>query len=133
MATLDRQGILSAARLGLRRVELPAGKGTIFVRGLSLRERDDLDRSAFAPGQPLGDIRVQLLLRALCDEGGARLFADGEADAVAALDAGILQPAFLAAAELSGVRESDVEDLAKNSAGGPGDGSPSGSPTASGA
>lgn len=122
-----RDGILDVAKLGIREVTLGRGLGTVYVRGLSLREYDGFEMVVTeAKRSGLITLRAELLVRTLCDERGARLFADGDVEALAGLDQVALEPAFQAAAELSGLRE-DVE----NSPGGPGGGSSSGSPTAS--
>jgi hypothetical protein len=125
---LTKDGILDVTTLGIREVTLARGLGTVCVRGLSLREYDGFEMVVTeAKRGGLITLRAELLVRTLCDEKGARLFADGDVEALATLDQVALEPAFQAAAELAGLRE----DVGKNSPGGPGGGSSSGSPTAS--
>jgi hypothetical protein len=125
---LDKLAILDIARLGIREVTLAADRGTVFVRGLTLREYDGFETAITeAKRRGLTTVRAELLVRTLCDESGARLFSDEDTEALAALGQDVLEPAFQAAAKLSGL----TEDVGKNSPSGPGGGSSSGSPTAS--
>jgi hypothetical protein len=125
---LTKEGILGVATLGIREVELARGLGTVHVRGLSLREYEGFEL-AVTEARKLGltNLRAELLARTLCDENGARLFADGDVEAVGALDHVAFEPAFQVALELVGLQEG----VGKNSPSGLGGGSSSGSPTAS--
>lgn len=129
MPVLTRDGILGLAKLGLREVELDDGQ-TVYVRGLSLREYDGFE-VAVDGGRRAGrhNVRAELLVRTVCDAEGGRLFSDGDVELVAELAQTVLEPAFRVAAELSGLAETS----GKNSPSGPDGGSPSGSPTDSGA
>ncbi len=125
---LTKAQLLDAARLGIREVALPGGRGSVFVRGLSLREYDGFETAVTeAKKRGLPTVRAELLVRTLCDEAGARLFGDSDTDALAALGQDVLEPAFQAAAALAGL----ADDVGKNSPSEPGGGSSSGSPTGS--
>ena len=125
---LTKEGALGVTTLGIREVALARGLGSVYVRGLSLREYESFE-IAVSEAKKLGltTLRAGLLVRTLCDEKGVRLFADGDIEAVGALDHIAFEPVFQVALELVGLRE----DVGKNSPSGLEGGSSSGSPTAS--
>jgi hypothetical protein len=127
---LSRDQLLQAMPLAVERVDLPAFGDTVFVRELTLGERDRFEERILT--KPAPDYRAELLVRSLCEENGKRLFTDGETELFKDLGAARLQPAFATAMRLSALRTSDLEELAKNWQGGPGDASSSDSPSGSG-
>ena len=116
---MDRAAIL-ALRTRTEPVEVDGL--TFHLRGLTARERDAFEASLFAGSgaarsPSLENIRARLLVRALCDPGGVRIFRDDEAEAVGAMPAEIADRLFSAAQRLSGITRADVEDLRGNSSG----------------
>jgi hypothetical protein len=127
---LTRDALLSgAASLTIERVELPALGDAVFVRELTLAERDRFEQIVLTETNP--DYRAELLVRSLCDEAGKRLFPDADAKLLHDLGAARLQPAFATAMRLSALRTSDLEELTKNWQGEPDGASSSGSPATS--
>jgi hypothetical protein len=108
--------------LKIERVNVVDLSEPVYIRSLTGRERDAFESACF---QQRGktrvlnteNIRAKLLCRALCDEKGARLFADTEVDAVGDLPAAVLDELFTIAQRLSGLSSNDVEELAGNSEG----------------
>ena len=60
------------------------------------------------------NIRAKLLVRAICDEAGARIFSDAEENDLGTIPADILDSLFTVAQKLSGLGASDLEDIAGN-------------------
>ena len=127
---LTRDQLLQAMPLAVERVDLPAFGDAVFVRELTVSERDKFEEILIT--RPAPDYRAELLVRCLCDQEGKRLFTDGETELFKDLGAARLQPAFATAMRLSALRTSDLEELAKNWQGEPGDASSSDSPSGSG-
>lgn len=120
MSVLSREELLRlAGNLRVSKVELP-GIGHVFVRGLTLAERDKFEASLLRGGElEIRDVRATLLTLSICDEHGRRLFADHEAEIVGQLPAELLQPAFEEAMRLSALTGEAVAELKKSAEGGP--------------
>jgi hypothetical protein len=127
---LTRDQLLQARPLAVERVSLPAFGDAVFVRELTVSERDGFEGKVYAAPSP--DFRGELLARSLCDEAGKRLFEDDEVKCLVSLGAAAMQPAFMVAMRLSALRVSDLEELLGNSIGEAVGGSSSVSPSGSG-
>lgn len=101
---------------GLRkplRVSVPEFDGELYVRVLTVGERDAYENLWLTRGQGgVKDFRSQLLCRVLCDENGARIYTDADVAEVAALDGSILSRVFDIAAAHNKLTEKDVRELA---------------------
>lgn len=113
---LGRDDILGRDDLPRQLVAVPEWGGEVWVRTLTAAERDAWEASIVGDGgaRDLGNLRARLAARAMCDESGARLFADADAEALGCKSAVALGRVYDVAARLSGVREDDVERLEKN-------------------
>jgi len=117
---LTREAILQASDIQTEDVEVPEWGGTVAVRGLSGRGRDDFEASVMVGKGKNRDINVRNFrakLVALCcvDEQGVRLFSDEDVKALGDKSAGALTKVFDVASRLSGLSKEDEEDLTKNS------------------
>ncbi|WP_265560939.1 phage tail assembly chaperone [Streptomyces hygroscopicus] len=117
---LSRDQILNASDLTIREVPVPEWGGTVHLKALTGRERDAweasnriLRGSDWIP-QPVG-ARARLLVRAIVDETGQRIFEDKDAAALGEKSGSVIDRLFDIAAELSGVQDSAVEEAAGNS------------------
>lgn len=126
-----RDQILQADDLERQEVEVPEWGVSVWVRGLTSAERDDYESELLEITED-GDkvlhrenARAKLLVRAVVDEDGNRVFGDEDVEALGEKSGRATDRLFDVAQELSGVTEEDVEELAGNSPGGPGEGSPS--------
>jgi hypothetical protein len=119
---LSRDDILKADDIETEEVEVPAWGGTVLVRGLSGKERDNYesscmqDRGKQGMVRVLANIRAKLVVRCLVDEDGNRLFADADANALGEKSAAALDQLFDVAARLSRLSDGDIEELGKDSA-----------------
>ena len=120
---LTRDAILSASDLVTERVEVPEWEGYVIVRSLTGAERDKFEMSTLR--QKKGNIetdlgkmvnfRSRLVSLTAVDEDGARLFSDSDIELLAAKNASAINRIFDVSRRLSGLSETDVEDLEKNS------------------
>lgn len=123
-AGLSKDAILTADDMRIEAVAVPEWGGTVFVRSLSGTERDSfeaaiLQRNGSDTSVNYRNMRARLAVLALCDRDGNRLFTDGDMAAVGSKSAAALQRVFDAASRLNGLSKDDVDELAKNSEGGP--------------
>ncbi|HYM22018.1 MAG TPA: hypothetical protein VEU08_02380 [Vicinamibacterales bacterium] len=117
----QRDLLLAAVSLPREAVSIPELGETFTVQGMNGLQRDDFEASLFsttANGRrrvfTSANIRAKLLVRCVIDpETGDRLFSDGDADAVGQIRADVLDRLFAVAQRLSGIRDEDVEALAK--------------------
>jgi hypothetical protein len=116
---MTKDSILAAADMTTETVECPEWGGPVHVRTLSGTERDAFEASMLdAKGKGasnLANIRARLLVRALCDDSGNRLFADADADALGRKSAKVLDRLFDVAQRINGLGAKDVEALQGNS------------------
>lgn len=121
---LTRDQILGAQDLRREEVQVTEWGGSVFVRGLTGKERDAYEESLM---QGRGKIdyrnaRAKLLVLCLVDENGERIFQADDADLLGEKAGAVLDRLFSVATRLSGLTPGDVEELLGNSGGGGGGG-----------
>lgn len=118
MAILKREQILSADDLKRESVSVPEWGGEVLVRTMTGAERDAFE-AAIGGGKArqvnTANIRARLVALTVVDEAGARLFADGDMEALGRKSAAALDRCFSVAMRLNGLSAKDVEELEKNS------------------
>lgn len=116
MGLLTKSAILGAADLKHEDVEVPQWGGTVRVRMMSGRERDEF-RSALAEEGtvPVGRFSAALLAATCVDEGGVRLFTMEDMEALQAKSAKSLDAPAAVAMRLNGLGGAAVEEAVKNS------------------
>ncbi len=123
--------ILAADDLPRESVVVPEwGGAALFVRTLTGTERDAFEtRLAVArqkPGAAPADFRAALLVLALCDEAGKRLFDDADVRALGKKSSKVLDRLVGIAMRLSGIGKKAQEEAEGNCEATPGDASSSG-------
>ena len=98
---LDRESFLKAATLNRREVKLADGS-SVWVREMTAAEVSEFVRIQ----KKDGDIITHAILSTLCDEDGNKLLQKTDAEAVAALPAGMANTILNAGLEVSGLTES---------------------------
>ena len=142
MEFFSKEELIAAAskpQLPCEPVELTINGVTksVWVQGMSGKERDSWERSLFVGKGKRRDIntenvRAKLAVRCLVNKpGGHRLFEDSEAIIVGNLPAAVLTPIYEKAQRLSGVSDEDIEEIKKFSETADGSDSPSHSPLVS--
>jgi hypothetical protein len=128
---LDRDAILKAAALKTEDVPVPEWGGSVLVRELRARERDEWEASlAVQRGRQMvpdvSNMRAKLAARIIVGADGEPLFTQQDVAALGELSAAPLDRIFEVASRLSGLNPADLEEKAKNSGTAPSGGSASG-------
>lgn len=119
LGLLTKAQILGAADVLVEDVEVAEWGGVVRVRGLSGSERDAFEAdSILRKGRDvrmnMKNLRARLVAMTVVDEAGERLFGFGDVEALGGKSARALDRVFGVAMRLSGLRDEDVEELAKN-------------------
>lgn len=137
---LSRTDILDADDLLFEDVEVPEwGDGIVRMRGLTAEERDEYEASVVKTNTTRGrggrskvdvrvdtrNIRAKLVSRCAVDGDGKRLFSDSDVQRLGKKSGKALQRCFSVAQRLSGITDSDIEEMVKNSETAQDDDSPS--------
>jgi hypothetical protein len=120
MALLTRDEILQVQDLPTEQVHVPEWGGDVLVRALTGAERDMFEQSIVEQRgrntrMNLQNIRAKLVALTVVDEQGNRIFKDEDVKWLGNKSAAALDRIFEVAQRLSGLRDEDVEELAKNS------------------
>lgn len=119
---MNKQDILGKADVKIEQVRVAPWDADLFVRSLSGEERDALEASTLTgvlgpEGQALTDMknfRSKLLVLAICDEQGNRIFASEDTEALGKKNGEALDILFKVAARLSGITREAVKEAEKN-------------------
>ena len=109
--------IKDADKKNLLPVEVPEWGLTVYIKQLTVGERDSFEAEAFAArkGDGLMDNpRSKFLVRTICDESGEVLCKPDEFAKLASLSSKPMERLFEAAQKHNSLTDSDVEELAKN-------------------
>lgn len=118
MTDLSREAILGAVDLKTVPVQVPEWGGTVYVRSLSGREREQIEYRQVEDRQskdPKRNFRGLILAFCLSDAAGKPLFTAADAEMLGAKAAKAVERVFEAALKLNGFGAGDVEELEKNS------------------
>lgn len=116
-----RDQVLQNAKLQIEPVEIPEWNLTIWVRELTVDERDQMiasqasfdNQGEMQDFDPRGIVALLFTLTA-CDENGDRLFNDDETSIVADLPVGGVDRVFEVAQRINRLRKSDVDEAVEN-------------------
>ena len=113
---LTKDQILQAKDARMEEVKVPEWEGSVFVRSLTGRERDQLEAEILqTPGKKnMENLRSKLIALSAVDEKGNRLFELKDAVALGEKNARALDRIFAVAQRLSGLTAKDMEELTKN-------------------
>jgi hypothetical protein len=117
MARLNRDQILEADDLKTEEIEVPEWNGSVVVRELRGRERDAFEEGSLDKQRNLKmtNMRARLVALSVVDEDGKRMFTAKEAELLGDKSATALNKLFEVSCRLSGITDSDVDELEKNS------------------
>lgn len=125
---LTAEEIFNLADRPIERVDFPKhipgwGGRHLYVRSIGSDERDHYDLSfSDDKGKLKKDkrgIRSKLVALCACTKAGARLFSDGQAEALGTRCAAAMDVIYEKARKLNGMSDADVEELAGNSGAAP--------------
>lgn len=136
MGLLGREQILKADDVVVEEVAVPEWGGSVRVRGLTGRQRDEfeasmIERRGKRSVPNVDNIRAKLVAKCCVDESGQRLFTDADAGALGDRSGAALDRVYEVAARLSGIGDEDLEELTEDFGSPSGDSSPSVSPSVS--
>lgn len=115
MPALTRDQILSADDLGLLKVSVPEWGGDVYIRVMSVGERDAYENEWIRKKDTgVDDFRTKFLVRCLVDEKGQRLFDNGDVSKLSSKSAKVMNRVWQAAMEHNNLSDADIEELAKN-------------------
>ena len=119
MSYLTRDAILKVDDLPFEDVEVSEWGGTVRVRGLTGAERDAFEAEMVElRGKKarfnMQNFRAKLVVRSVVDRQGERLFSHQDAEPLGKKSAAALQRVFEVAQRLSGLTDTDVEELVGN-------------------
>jgi len=116
MKELTASEILGMEDITEELVDVPEWKGTVRVRGLTGRERDAYEASLLEQRgrntrANLQNARAKLVMLSVRNVDGSRMFNEAQIGELSAKSAAALNRVWKKAMELSGMNESDVEEL----------------------
>ncbi len=116
---LTKDQILAAPDLPTRDIEVPEWGGTVRVKSLKGKEREQYEQSILvgpAKNRTVNMIgmRAKLVAAAVIDENGKKIFNEDEVMALAEKSAKALERVFSVAGDLSGLGEDEVKKLAED-------------------
>lgn len=117
---LTKQEILAKDDLKTEDVFVPEWDAWVRVRAMSAYQRDrfeagTIQRNGKEITQNLDNIRARLCLLCMVDENGEQIFGEEDTFPLGGKSAAALDRIFTVAQRLNGLRDQDVEELAKNS------------------
>lgn len=111
---LTAEQILAADDMGLKKVTVPEWGGDLFVRVMSVGERDEYERMWIGKKETgVENFRTQYLARVLCDEAGKLLFTREQVAALASKSGAVMGRLFDIAMRHNSMTEEDVTELGK--------------------
>jgi len=112
--SLTAEQILAADDMGLKKVSVPEWGGDVYIRVMSVGERDEYERMWIGQkDKGIDNFRTKYLSRVLCDDKGNLLFRDKEA-ALAKKSGAVMGRLFDAAMSHNRMTEEDVKELGKS-------------------
>lgn len=119
MALLSRDDILNADDRKLEEVQVPEWGGSVMIRTLSGKERDEYESGTLSVKngkqvENFENFRARLVALCLVDEKGKRLFTARDIVTLGNKSAAALQRVYNKCQELNAVSDEDVESLVED-------------------
>ena len=112
---LTAEQILAADDMGLKKVAVPEWGGDLYIRVMSVGERDNYERLWMGKRETgVENFRTEYLARVLCDEKGDLLFSREQVVALAKKSGAVMGRLFDEAMAHNRMTEEDVEQLGKS-------------------
>lgn len=112
---LSAEQILAADDMGLKRVEVPEWGGEVFLRVMSVGERDAYERQWIGKKETgIENFRTRYLAGVLCDEKGKLLFSRDQIASLAEKSGAVMGRLFDEAMKHNKMTEEDVQELGKS-------------------
>lgn len=115
MPTLTKDQILAADDMGLLEVPVPEWGGNVYIRVMSVSERDAYEREWLGKRETgVENFRTKFLQKVLCDEKGDLIFTPDEVAVLGKKSARVMAGLWEKAMRHNALMAEDVQDLAKN-------------------
>ena len=115
MSVLTAEQILAADDAGLLKVEVPEWGGDVYIRVMSVGERDSYERMWIGKRESgVENFRTEYLARVLCDEKGKLLFTKEQTASLASKSGAVMGRLFDAAMKHNYMQEDAVEQAGKS-------------------
>lgn len=112
--SLTAEQILSADDLGLKKVSVPEWGGDVYIRVMSVGERDEYERMWIGKRETgVENFRTQYLARVICDETGKLIFTREQVAALANKSGAVMGKLFDVAMKHNAMSSEDVAELGK--------------------
>ena len=112
---LTADQIIAADDMGLKKVHVKEWGGDVFIRVMSVGERDEYERMWIGKKETgVENFRTQYLARVLCDEKGTLLFTREQVAALANKSGAVMGRLFDVAMKHNSMTEEDVQELGKS-------------------
>ena len=120
MSSLSRDAFLQPAAVEIVEVPAPEMGGSVYVRGMTARDRSRFETqfqlsSGKSSKKRMQEIRERLVVACVCDANGELLLTEADIEAVGKQPAPVIERIVEAAQAVCGMSNRDVEDIAKNS------------------
>jgi len=120
MSSLSRDAFLRPAAVEIVEVPAPEMGGSVYVRGMTARDRSRFETqfqlsSGKSSKKRMQEIRERLVVACVCDANGELLLTEADIEAVGKQPAPVIERIVEAAQAVCGMSNRDVEDIAKNS------------------
>ena len=109
---LSKADILGAQDFKIESVDVPEWGGTVYVKSLTSRQRDEMERRV--TGKEMDNLRALFVVWCVCDEKGAPLFDESDLEAISNKSGAATGRIFNKIMELTQFSDDDLEDLTKN-------------------
>lgn len=119
---LTKEQIMSADDKSYAEVEVPEWGGTVRVRTMTGKERDELEGAitkAQNKGALMKNFRATVCCLCICDDSGKRLFLEPEIRDLGERNGAALDRVFTEAITLNGIGDTEVKELVGNSSAAP--------------
>lgn len=115
---LDRAAILAKKNsLPRQEVQIPEWEGSVWVRSLTVGERDQIDsefNAARNKGKTPDNLRARMIIKGCCDEQGQALFTEADLAEINKLPATVLEKIFDSILRINRIGAGAVEEAEKN-------------------
>jgi len=112
---LTAEQILAADDAGLLEVAVPEWSGSVYIRVMSVGERDSYERMWIGKRETgVDNFRTEYLARVLCDENGKLLFTKAQTESLASKSGAVMGRLFDAAMKHNHMQEDAVEQSGKS-------------------
>lgn len=107
---LSRDDVLGAQDIDIEEIEVPEWGGTVFVKGMTGKEREQFEKGY---SDTKGNIRAKLVSMTICDKDGVLLFSLEDVEKLGSKSASALIRIFDVARRLSRIGKDENENISE--------------------